>query len=69
MSRFFVGLTGASGHVYAEALVRALVGAGHEVDLAITEAGCKVLRHERACVGVPAGPADPDEDALHVRAG
>lgn len=52
MSRFFVGLTGASGHVYAEALLRALVGAGHEVDLAITEAGCKVLRHER---GVEAG--------------
>jgi 4-hydroxy-3-polyprenylbenzoate decarboxylase len=52
MSRFFVGLTGASGHVYAEALVRALVGAGHGVDLSITEAGCKVLRHER---GVDAG--------------
>ena len=52
MSRFFVGLTGASGHVYSEALVRALVGAGHQVDLSITEAGCKVLRHER---GVDAG--------------
>lgn len=52
MSRYFVGLTGASGHAYAERLVRALVSAGHEVDLALTEAGAKVLRHE---LGVEAG--------------
>lgn len=52
MSRFFLGLTGASGHAYAEALIRALVAAGHDVDLALTEAGCKVLRHE---LGVDAG--------------
>jgi 4-hydroxy-3-polyprenylbenzoate decarboxylase len=52
MSRFFVGLTGASGHAYAAALVRALVEAGHSVDLSVTEAGCKVLRHE---LGVDAG--------------
>ena len=50
--RYFVGLTGASGHAYAEALVRALVRAGHGVDLSITAAGCKVLRHE---LGVEAG--------------
>jgi len=52
MTRFFVGLTGASGHAYAELLVRELVGAGHDVDLALTEAGAKVLRHE---LGVDAG--------------
>ncbi len=52
MSRFFVGLTGASGHVYAEGLVRALVGAGHGVDLSITSAGRRVLLHER---GIDAG--------------
>ncbi|HJP02481.1 MAG TPA: UbiX family flavin prenyltransferase [Planctomycetota bacterium] len=52
MSRFFIGITGASGHAYAEALVRALVAAGHEVDLALTAAGSKVLRHE---LGVDAG--------------
>lgn len=46
MSRFFVGITGASGHAYADALVRALVAAGHAVDLAVTEAGAKVMRHE-----------------------
>ena len=52
MSRYFVGITGASGHAYAEALVRALVRAGEDVDLCVTDAGCKVLRHE---LGVEAG--------------
>ncbi len=52
MSRFFVGITGASGHVYAQGVVAELVRAGHEVDLSITSAGCRVLRHE---LGVEAG--------------
>jgi 4-hydroxy-3-polyprenylbenzoate decarboxylase len=52
MSRFFVGITGASGHAYGAALLRALLAAGHDVDVALTEAGCKVLRHE---LGVDAG--------------
>lgn len=46
MARFFVGITGASGHRYAQGLVRALARAGHDVDLAVTGAGRKVLRHE-----------------------
>lgn len=54
MSRYFVGITGASGHAYAETLVRALVRADHDVDLSVTAAGCKVLRHE---LGVEAGQA------------
>lgn len=53
MTRFFVGLTGASGHAYAQALVRALAGAGHDVDLCVTPAGAKVLRHE---LGIDSGP-------------
>jgi len=52
VQRFFVGITGASGHLYAEALVRALCAAGHGVDLCVTASGAKVLRHER---GVDAG--------------
>lgn len=52
MSRFFLGITGASGHRYAAALARELVRAGHELDMAITSAGVKVLRHE---LGVEAG--------------
>ncbi len=47
MSRYFVGLTGASGHVYARTLIRSLVSAGCDVDVSITPAGCKVLRHEQ----------------------
>jgi len=50
--RFFVGLTGASGHAYAERLLRALLAAGHSIDLCVTEAGVKVLRHE---LGIEAG--------------
>ncbi len=46
MTRFFLGITGASGHAYAQALLRALVESGHEVDVSITEAGAKVMRHE-----------------------
>ena len=52
MGRFFVGITGASGHAYAEALVRGLVMGGHGVDLSITRAGALVIRHE---LGVDAG--------------
>ena len=54
MAQYFVGITGASGHAYAARLVSALVRAGHGVDLSITAAGCKVLRHEE---GVEAGRA------------
>jgi 4-hydroxy-3-polyprenylbenzoate decarboxylase len=54
MARFFVGLTGASGHVYARGLVRALARSGHDVDLSVTAAGAKVLRHE---LGLDAGPS------------
>lgn len=50
--RYFVGLTGGSGHAYAERLVIELLRAGCEIDLSITEAGCKVLRHE---LGIEAG--------------
>jgi 4-hydroxy-3-polyprenylbenzoate decarboxylase len=46
MTRFFLGITGASGHVYARGLLRAAVAAGVDVDVSITEAGCEVMRHE-----------------------
>ena len=75
MSRYFVGLTGASGQIYGERLVRALTQAGHEVDLALSPAAAKVLPHER---GVPLAPGELDlaphlatwlgaECAAHVR--
>ena len=44
--RTFLGITGASGHAYAGRLIRALHELGHEVDLAVSGAGAKVLAHE-----------------------
>ena len=52
MSRYFVGITGGSGHPYAIALIRALLENGQDVDTSVTEAGIKVLRHE---VGIDPG--------------
>ena len=52
MQRYFVGITGASGHPYALALVRALLAADFGVDLCVTASGAKVLRHE---LGIEAG--------------
>lgn len=46
MTRFFLGITGASGHAYARGLLRAAVSAGCDVDVSITSAGCEVMRHE-----------------------
>jgi 4-hydroxy-3-polyprenylbenzoate decarboxylase len=61
VQRYFVGITGASGHAYAEGLVRALVAAGAGVDLCVTPSGAKVLRHE---LGVEAGSTGALADAL-----
>ena len=61
VQRYFVGITGASGHAYAEGLVRALVAAGAGVDLCVTQSGAKVLRHE---LGVEAGSLGALADAL-----
>lgn len=52
MSRFFLGLTGASGQLYGERLLRKLVANGHEVDLSLSPAAAKVLPHE---LGVEVG--------------
>ncbi len=52
MAKVFVGITGGSGHVYAERLLLELARAGAEVSVSVTPAGAKVLRHE---LGVEAG--------------
>lgn len=44
--RFFVGITGASGVIYGVRVVRALAALGHEVDVAVTDAGVRVLAIE-----------------------
>ncbi len=56
-ARFFVGITGASGVVYGTRLVRALAETGHDVDLALTDAGVRVLAIETG-LRAPAAPKD-----------
>jgi flavin prenyltransferase len=55
--RITVGVTGASGSIYALELIRALIEAGVEVDLIMTETGEKVLAYECA-VGKEVFPAN-----------
>jgi 4-hydroxy-3-polyprenylbenzoate decarboxylase len=59
VSRFFLGMTGASGQIYGERLLRSLVAAGHEVDLALSPAACKVLAHELDVTPEPDGMLRP----------
>lgn len=54
-----VGITGASGVVYAEALVRRLLEAGTDVALCLSAPACAVLRHELDWP-VPTDPADAE---------
>lgn len=44
--RIVVGITGASGSVYAEKLLKELIGGGHEVKLIVTEAAKTVINRE-----------------------
>ncbi|MDR1760278.1 MAG: UbiX family flavin prenyltransferase [Fibrobacter sp.] len=48
MSRIVLGVTGASGSIYAERTAWHLKNLGHEVHLVVTEAGAQVVKHERA---------------------
>ncbi len=46
MGKYIVGITGASGSIYADRLIRQLLKAGQKVVLTITEAGARVLQQE-----------------------
>ena len=52
-----LGITGGSGAAYAVRLLEVLLAAGREVHLAISDAGCQVLRAE---LGVTIDPDRPD---------
>jgi flavin prenyltransferase len=57
-SRVLVGISGASGAIYAQRLIQALCARPHlEVLLTATEAGRRLLREE---LGVDLAPHDPD---------
>lgn len=46
LRRFVVGLTGASGALYARRVIRGILSAGHEVHLAVTPYGTRLLHDE-----------------------
>ena len=60
--RVFLGVTGASGAVYAGHALRALTDAGCDVGLCVSGAGAHVMSHEI----LEAGPRPPDDPALVV---
>lgn len=57
--RIFLGVTGASGAIYAGHALRALTGAGCEVGLCVSDAGAHVISHEILGHGTRA-PEDPN---------
>ncbi|WP_308751907.1 flavin prenyltransferase UbiX [uncultured Anaerotruncus sp.] len=66
MGRYIVGVTGASGTVYAERLIARLTQKGHEVRLCVTDAGRMVSREERDW---EAGTPEALERCLRERCG
>lgn len=54
-----VGITGASGSVYAERLLEHLLSSATDVALCLTPAGCAVVRHELGW-DLPVDPRDAD---------
>lgn len=50
-SSLFVGISGASGAIYAQRLVEQLASFGCELSLSISETGLAVLRHELGFIG------------------
>ncbi len=51
MAKFIIGITGASGSIYAHRLVMHLKDLGHEVHIVCTETGRKVCAYENAEFG------------------
>ena len=53
--RVVVAVTGASGAIYAERTLKALLENGHTVDLVLTRFGSRLLKEERDLPGEPRG--------------
>lgn len=49
-----VAVTGASGAIYAERLLKALLEAGHTVELVLSTYGARLFKEERGLPGAPA---------------
>jgi len=57
MAEVAVAITGASGAIYGQFLVRALAEAGHTVHLVLSTGGARVIAHE---LGIAMSPKAPD---------
>lgn len=71
--RFVIGISGASGALYAQRIIRLLVSLGHEVHLTVTAPGARLLHDELGMEGVNARElaglpedADPKAHGLFV---
>ncbi len=70
--RYVVGITGASGALYAQRCIQVMLNRGHEVHLAITPYGHRLLKDElgyegvnlHALAGLPEG-VEPKDHGLH----
>ena len=51
MKRVIVGVTGASGAIYAERLLKALIEEGHGIELVLSHYGARLLKEERDLPG------------------
>ncbi len=53
MTRIIVGVTGASGAIYAERLLKVLLEEGHAIELVLSHYGARLLKEERDLPGEP----------------
>ena len=53
MKRIVVGVTGASGAIYAERLLKVLIEEGHAIELVLSHYGARLLKEERDLPGEP----------------
>lgn len=67
MSRYIVGITGASGSIYAVRLVEELLKYGHEVHLVVSPNGQKVMQYETdQTIGQDFAAASPGVLKIHA---
>jgi 4-hydroxy-3-polyprenylbenzoate decarboxylase len=53
VKRVILGVTGASGAIYAERLLKALIEEGHQIELVLSHYGARLLKEERDLPGEP----------------
>ena len=67
MKRVIVGVTGASGAIYAERLLKALIEEGHAIELILSNYGARLFKEERDLPGEPRKVADAIASRYQLR--